>query len=243
MDQEKKISPHIDSQNKVDFSMIFNEEPSFVFIFKKTEKLVSAIFLVTNLFKDTESIKWTLRDKATNLLSFVIGSKNNVFLNKLEFIDNLKIKVAETVSLLEVSFAGELISKMNLSVLKDEFFNLILELDNLDYSKKNSINSLISKEYFQFKKPETTDNFNGIQRPAELKEKNVFKEKIDLKRSNRQNLILNLIRKKKELTIKDISEVITDCSEKTIQRELITFISLGILKRTGERRWSKYSLA
>ncbi|MCX6702079.1 MAG: hypothetical protein NTX96_02725, partial [Candidatus Zambryskibacteria bacterium] len=65
----------------------------------------------------------------------------------------------------------------------------------------------------------------------------------NLKKSNRQNVILDLLKRKKELTIKDISLVIKDCSEKTIQRELNSFISIGVLKRAGVRRWSKYSLA
>jgi predicted HTH transcriptional regulator len=67
-------------------------------------------------------------------------------------------------------------------------------------------------------------------------------ENVVIKRTNRQNIILGLLKKKKELTIKDIAQVIKDCSEKTIQRELIAFIDSGVLKRTGERRWSKYSL-
>jgi DeoR/GlpR family transcriptional regulator of sugar metabolism len=46
-----------------------------------------------------------------------------------------------------------------------------------------------------------------------------------------------------EATIKDIAEVITDVSEKTIQRELNSLIEKGQVIRQGERRWSKYTLA
>ena len=46
-----------------------------------------------------------------------------------------------------------------------------------------------------------------------------------------------------EATIKDIAEVITDVSEKTIQRELNSLIEKGQVVREGERRWSKYSIA
>ena len=44
------------------------------------------------------------------------------------------------------------------------------------------------------------------------------------------------------MTKQDIAQTIRDCSEKTIQRELIALIQGGIVKKTGERRWSKYSL-
>ena len=62
------------------------------------------------------------------------------------------------------------------------------------------------------------------------------------KRNNRQNIILNLLKKKKDVSIKDISQIIRDCSEKTIQRELIALIEDNIIQKTGERRWSRYSL-
>ena len=43
--------------------------------------------------------------------------------------------------------------------------------------------------------------------------------------------------------IKDVSPLIKGCSEKTIQRELLSMVKSGILKKEGEKRWSKYSLA
>jgi predicted HTH transcriptional regulator len=75
-----------------------------------------------------------------------------------------------------------------------------------------------------------------------IKDNNIVSETNVFKKTNRQNIILGLLKKKKELTIKDISHVIKDCSEKTIQRELLTLISAGVLKKIGERRWSKYSM-
>ena len=45
-----------------------------------------------------------------------------------------------------------------------------------------------------------------------------------------------------EASIKDISEIISDVSEKTVQRELNAMIDENIVKRQGERRWSKYSI-
>ena len=46
-----------------------------------------------------------------------------------------------------------------------------------------------------------------------------------------------------KLTIKDFAKNIKDCSDKTIQRELISMVTSGVLKKEGERRWSKYFLA
>jgi hypothetical protein len=61
--------------------------------------------------------------------------------------------------------------------------------------------------------------------------------------SDRTNAIVNLLRTKSDLTVKDFMHVIAGISEKTIQRELIRLVSIGVLKKQGERRWTRYSLA
>ncbi len=60
---------------------------------------------------------------------------------------------------------------------------------------------------------------------------------------DRATRIKTVLEAKPEATIKDLAEVITDVSEKTIQRELNSLIEKGQVIRQGERRWSKYSIA
>lgn len=67
--------------------------------------------------------------------------------------------------------------------------------------------------------------------------------RIDVAREARQTRILKLVKDKREVAIKDIVEHFPELSEKTIQRELMSFITSGVLKKTGDRRWSRYSLA
>ncbi len=59
--------------------------------------------------------------------------------------------------------------------------------------------------------------------------------------AKRTSLILEFVRKHKNVSIKDISKVIKGFSEKTIQRELTLLIQLGLIEKRGERRWSVYS--
>jgi len=66
---------------------------------------------------------------------------------------------------------------------------------------------------------------------------------VAVKKNARQSIIINLLKRKKEIMIKDVSPLIHNCSEKTIQRELLAMVKAGILKKEGEKRWSKYSLA
>lgn len=66
---------------------------------------------------------------------------------------------------------------------------------------------------------------------------------VAVKKNKRQSIIISLLKRKKEVMIKDITETITDCSEKTIQRELAALVDEGVLKKEGERRWTRYMLA
>lgn len=61
--------------------------------------------------------------------------------------------------------------------------------------------------------------------------------------SNRASLILQALKVQKTASIKALAAAVTGCSEKTIQRELAALIEQGLVRKTGERRWSVYSLA
>ncbi len=245
MEPIKAISTNISDKN-LDLISFFDKDEGFVLAYKKTEKLASALYMITNLFSDNEPIKWILRKKSADLLSFILTYKDTVELSQNDFVYSIKTKVLELISLLEISLRGGLLSQMNFSVLKHEFSNLVNILSNPETMTKNPFHQNISKAFFgsDDKIHSTTDPENLIHRMSfsNIKDKSSVTDKDNLKRSNRQNTILGLLKKKKDLNIKDIAEVIKDCSEKTIQRELNSFISIGVLRRAGVRRWSRYSL-
>ena len=64
-----------------------------------------------------------------------------------------------------------------------------------------------------------------------------------VQKESRRTRILKLIKDNREVTIKDITTYFPELSEKTIQRELVSLVEANVLKKFGERRWSRYSLA
>lgn len=62
------------------------------------------------------------------------------------------------------------------------------------------------------------------------------------KKSLRKEQIINFLKDKGWTGITDISKSLPDCGAKTVQRELLEMVSLNILKKQGERRWSRYML-
>ncbi|TSC70488.1 MAG: Uncharacterized protein CEO12_323 [Parcubacteria group bacterium Gr01-1014_46] len=234
-----KAKSDLNSQKNPEFNVFFDADSDFVFICKKTEKLASAVYLITNLFSDNEPMKWTLRKKVSELLSFVTTYKDIRQSELPNFVHTSKTKVSEILSLLEVSLFAGLVSQMNFSILGQEFTNLIELLKN-NNQKSDFSNNLIPKTFFEANRPSFA--LSPVSVSANIKDNFGIKDDTAFKSNNRQNIILGLLKKKKDLTIKDIAVIIKDVSEKTIQRELISLISAGVINKTGERRWSRYSL-
>ena len=146
---------------------------------------------------------------------------------------------------------------MNLNILKKEFFELLNHLNQIK-SRSGHINSKFYYVEYEnqdspLKRTEIKDiNLSSPYDPA-LNNRNTkdnedrdtkLKEfsTVTVKKNRRQSIIIALLKKKRDLMIKDISPLISDCSEKTIQRELQDLVKQGVLKKTGEKRWTKYSL-
>jgi hypothetical protein len=90
-----------------------------------------------------------------------------------------------------------------------------------------------------------TNTESVIKKPEYLPLKEV-KEKAPAapgSKDNRQSIIIKMLSKKGGLNIKDFGDSIKGVSAKTIQRELLSMVASGVLKKEGERRWSTYSLA
>ena len=253
MDSEnKKITIAVKNQDAVSF---FDKDTDFVFIYKKTEKLSTAVYMITNLFPNEEPIKWKLRNNVSNLLSFMLDYKGITESNRFDFVYSVKTMVLELCSLLEISSGSGLLSQMNFSIIKNEFINLVNKLETLSITQKEAQYGTISKTFFDDTNTLQSSNTSSYQDSTLLPKivtehsKLSFKNtktsssvNTGFKKTNRQNIIIDILKRRKEATIKDITEIIKDCSEKTVQRELILLIKLRVIKRIGERRWSKYSL-
>ena len=238
-------------QKNLDPISFFEKDRDFVFVYKKTEKLASAVYMVTNLFSENEPMKWVLRKKVSDLLSFMLDYKDTPEPSRFDFVYNARTRALELVSFLEISLRGGLISDMNFSILKQEFSSLVVMfISSSNTPTKEVFQQTVLRTFFDVSRTsfdkrtydslKSENSMRKIQYDG-IKDKDIV-SKNNLKRSNRQSIIFNLLKKKGELTVKDLAQVVKDCSEKTIQRELTSLIRSGILKRTGQRRWSKYSL-
>jgi len=61
-------------------------------------------------------------------------------------------------------------------------------------------------------------------------------------KTQRRETILSVVKRQGKVSVKDIAAHITDCSEKTLQRELLALVKDKKLTKEGEKRWSVYRL-
>lgn len=280
-DNKNKEIENQASYNKLNLKTvsIFQNDTQVVFIFKKTERLTSAIYLLTSFLSDNEPIKWKMRDALTRLLSYSINLSNQGHRSRADAMNNFTAASFEIISLLEVANISGIFSSMNCEIIKFEI-ERIIELVEL---KERSLNAkfLLSKKFFETSVDYSSTRNKSEQIDGNLNEKDIkrinnqdsdketifqadsHKGHLSIKDTNREEnngvsfnkghivrdknkryeVIINLLKKTKEISIKDVSSIVSDCSEKTIQRELLSLVDKGVLKKEGERRWSKYSLA
>jgi predicted transcriptional regulator len=231
------MSQFKDIENNDNFSKLgfFSGEPYLKYIFKKTEKIVAALYLVSNLLKDKEPIKWRLREKSMSLMSSVLVLNDEQSFDKDYAVRALFSDAIEILSTISLAHIGGLLSSMNYEILRTEIEKVVSVIKDNVTLEKEAKGYVLSENFFKedliaTKKVEKEnqpikDNSQPVQ-----------------KKNNRQEVILDLLRTKSNLTVKDVAQVVTNCSEKTIQRELIYLVDKGVVKREGERRWSRYSL-
>lgn len=233
-------------------------------VFKKSEKLATAIHMLTDFFDDKESLKWHLREESVSFLSFVNSFVHNPGSRILP--SEIEAHIQGVLSLLALGRSSRLISPMNFSILKEEYRLIARVLYENIESKEGSSDFEFPEKFFSEKIPHGVSahaedsegeqavkdrNFSTKNHIKDFDENRDFNAKTHdfygdsssvYKKGFRREAILKILRTKGEITIKDIAYLVKGISEKTIQRELISLIDEGVVRREGKRRWSKYLL-
>ncbi len=218
----------------------------------KSQKLATALYLITGFFSDNEPLKWKLRDLSSRLVSVSLLIKDNYFKHNSGVLE-MRAIITEITSLLLVLKQAGLVSDMNYSIVNQEFSSLLAAISpSEEFEAFGEIH--LKRNFFGVPEIAQREINHGIApAPANRAVQKDIKDKsttglkdfsvVAVKKNGRQSIIINLLKRKKEIMIKDVSPLIDGCSEKTIQRELLSMVHNGTLNKVGEKRWSKYFLA
>lgn len=225
------------------------------FLHNKIDKLTQGVYLVSSLLSDNEPLKWKIRDKSLSLLELIKDikvDKGSDYLGEYVLYKNLDLELVNDninsiQSLLELAMKAGNISSMNMAIISAEYGKL-KELIKQIASQSMSRFVLSGYEESFTKLPLVDDKRQVLGQNKEQYSKPITskikdnKETINKTNNSRQQTICNYLKGKSWVSIKDISTSVSDCSLKTIQRELSDMVNKGLLRKKGDRRWSRYTL-
>lgn len=238
--------------------------------YTKITKLITALYMVTDIMDTDEPIRNKLRTLGTEILSDISTSPmGTVSISRIDQI----------MSFIDIASAMSFISEMNGSILNTEF-NELKKVIQQDAEKrpvwleqflsedttlesptgskdkiKKTRRDVLYKGHTRIgvQKGSTlmkalSDKIQSLSDKGNVKFRTSSREKFNIIKEQRRNNILSIIKNNGgESTIKDILTKINTnvpnelvCSEKTLQRELVSMINDGVLNKSGEKRWSKY---
>src|SRR5437773_336430 len=78
---------------------ILKDDHYLLFLFKKTERVVSAIYILTGLIADEEPLKWELRKESAILLKDIMSFRQRTASSSTEFMSTALSTLALILSL------------------------------------------------------------------------------------------------------------------------------------------------
>lgn len=221
-------------------SQAIEDEAYFKYIFKKTEKIACAVFYILRSgdVSQNDHVVIDLEEAASDVLDMALESLRGTDANLRDKIIDLRFTLLSLESRLRVAHAAHYIGGDLLQVFTHEIESLYRSMKR--YTDQRSGNPLAGEAQEERRveyKPARTRTVRSTSASA-----GEGQSTEDAGGMSRRERVIEVLKTNPWATIKDISEVIKDCSEKTIQRELISMIKDNIIVRQGDRRWSKYNL-
>jgi len=236
-----------------------NEDSVFYFLYKKVERISLAIYLITDFFDTRESLKWELRNTTNKILTNVF----ELYEGRISKND-LHSEILKLESFLLLAYRGRMISDMNYEIIQDEIERLKKEVLVIISGHSRDKQVILNKNFFKIESENTETESVEIKKDTYIhkgqknNKQNVLYKNTSIPnkkaiktssfnnkpiKTSREEKIMDMVKNKQPISIKDITHSFDGVSEKTIQRDLIGLIKKGLIKREGERRWSTYSIA
>lgn len=134
----------------------------FGYILRKTEKLTTALYLVTDIMSEREPMKWKAREMGVELLSEITIAASLSPSETMTALRNATKKTEKVIAFLDVALTARLISEMNASVLRKEYAALKDSIQNEWTHVYEKSKSMFSDSFFEV--PKDVDEEDGIVR-------------------------------------------------------------------------------
>jgi len=231
--------------NDSSFRKLLHNDDYYRHIFKKTEKIVSVVFYILNNIdhnKKSETHVSNIASKAHFAHENALRTLEVKPLNATEVLEQFAQSLIGLDSALRIASVSGAFTADVLYTVSGQIDTVLRTLSTY-ISSNGGIESTLSTFDTAAERTPSTRRTAAPSGGTRAQARQSAAPSVAANTADRRTRISTILEAKGEATIKDISEIVTDCSEKTIQRELNAMIEDNVVKREGERRWSKYSLA
>jgi hypothetical protein len=242
----------------VELKRLSSDNDYFINVFKRTEKVLSVVFYIlshTESQKNDLDIVSFIKDTAFAVHEVSLGALRLPAGNATAGLEEFQHELTCLLSTLKVGEAAGLIPK-NIATLIYEQVDLVqryitnhflsVERSGVDIAVQQILNEKTATKRLPVSGADRQQTQGGAVRKKQVRipQGDISSDAyfVYSQLTDRAERIKTVLEAKPQATIRDIAEIITDVSEKTIQRELNSLIEKRQVKREGERRWSRYSV-
>ncbi len=237
------------------------------YVLEKTYRIVSVTLRLANLMDTNDALREEIQKTSMSLVKDS-AYYPHAHTARISFSN----ASATLTALLETAVLTGKLARSNVDMIENELSDLLHTLRSLELSSGRSFLgeysfggdaplALFEPEPFKDRTRTPERHYTEARRPTQAPApvpyaRDLMRERKDTTdaplstkaerqqsaQKDRRAVILGLLQKRDRINVKDVSAVVKDCSEKTIQRELLALVAQGVLKKEGERRWSTYTL-
>lgn len=197
---------------------------------EKGQKIIAAIYLLTNHLPENDTIRTTLRDLSVSLVNHSFTDPGEVMV-QIEILFGAAVLsglITEKNSSVVIYEAKRFCEIMTGGISESQISDFFVGNETKVLEETNSIKDI--KKSVHLIKEKTQGHYNS----------DMSYTKNPLSKVTREDKILAFINDRKSAVIKDIIALFPDVSEKTVQRELCKLIDSGRIIKRGNKRWSIY---
>ena len=213
--------------------------------YRRAERLIAAIYLLTNHIPSNEPLRNAIRSTSISLLSEILAFRDDMRAFESPKFIAFQSTARELISLIRLLAVSGLISIQNTDVITEALDELV---NFLAVSQRSPISESVrfSREDFLDAGPMYSGPKKDVKDVLSIKDRKTSDGDVLYKTTPqitaRSNSILDILRSGGEMGIRDIIVHIPEYSEKMIQRKLLDLVQTGQVKKVGAKRWSKYSI-
>jgi hypothetical protein len=254
MDSQKDLQKTEGTVKFIDYQTLksspFGENRVGERVYRRAERLASAVVLLTNHVDDREPLKRDARQSVLNMLSDILAIRDEMRSPNSPHTNSLKMSVRKVISVIRLLGIAGHISFQNAEIMTEALDELLSFIgasrrsnlsETISISREDLIDVRESQRFMAERHVEREmKTTNESTHTAGEPDSTVQKPEGHFL-SSRSQAILEVLRSQGELGIRDVASNLPEYSEKMIQRELAELVVGGRVKKAGLKRWSRYT--